>query len=403
MRDRFRLKGHMENYAAFTLDIGRMREKVAMLVSNAFRPDPRVHREARSLVGRGYDVTIIAWDRERKYQLSEVIDGIRIERIHVKSSYGKGMLQLFAMLFFWRKALFALMRNDMDIIHCHDFDTLPVGLLCKKLLGVKLVYDAHENYSVFLRATTPRLVSAIVAILERLSIRNVDSIITASTLVAKMLRQDSPCPVVTLGNWQPAGFPGLDEESLRRKRDNLPLRDKLIIIYIGGFGRYRVIVPLIDAVQRRGDAVALIAGDGPQRPEIERRCRDTENAVYLGWIDPADVPYYVSLSDVVYYALDHNAPATIYNAPNSLGYAVSMGKAVIASDAGDLGRIVREIDCGMLLENNTADEIEAAIQELQNVQFLERCKRNATRAGRQEYNWQAVEQQLLDLYDRLRS
>ena len=41
-----------------------MSHRVAMLLSNAFRPDPRVLKEARSLAQAGYDLTVIAWDRE---------------------------------------------------------------------------------------------------------------------------------------------------------------------------------------------------------------------------------------------------------------------------------------------------------------------------------------------------
>jgi hypothetical protein len=41
--------------------------RIVMLLSNAFLPDPRVLKEARSLTNAGYDVTVIAWDREGTY------------------------------------------------------------------------------------------------------------------------------------------------------------------------------------------------------------------------------------------------------------------------------------------------------------------------------------------------
>ena len=47
--------------------------QIRMLLSNAFRPDPRVLKEARSLAEAGYEVTVIAWDREGKYPAAELV------------------------------------------------------------------------------------------------------------------------------------------------------------------------------------------------------------------------------------------------------------------------------------------------------------------------------------------
>ncbi len=38
--------------------------KVVMTVSNPFKPDPRVYKEAKSLVKTGHKVIILAWVRE---------------------------------------------------------------------------------------------------------------------------------------------------------------------------------------------------------------------------------------------------------------------------------------------------------------------------------------------------
>lgn len=37
-----------------------------MLLSNGFSPDPRVYKEAVTLVKNGYEVIILAWDREKR-------------------------------------------------------------------------------------------------------------------------------------------------------------------------------------------------------------------------------------------------------------------------------------------------------------------------------------------------
>lgn len=46
-------------------------KKIVMLLSNGFRPDPRVYQEAVTLVKNGFKVTIYAWDRERNLERKE--------------------------------------------------------------------------------------------------------------------------------------------------------------------------------------------------------------------------------------------------------------------------------------------------------------------------------------------
>jgi hypothetical protein len=79
--------------------------KVTMLLSNPFRPDLRVQREAQSLFHLGYSVRIIAWDRMAELAAQQEDEGIEIKRIqHIRSVYYGGLRQLLVMPLFWRSA-----------------------------------------------------------------------------------------------------------------------------------------------------------------------------------------------------------------------------------------------------------------------------------------------------------
>ncbi|MGY8699406.1 MAG: hypothetical protein ACKVHC_06875, partial [Candidatus Poseidoniales archaeon] len=66
---------------------------IAMVVTNACSPDPRVLRHAAWLAHEGHDITIHAYDRQEQYPMSESHKGVRIMRYHLgKSPYG-GMLK----------------------------------------------------------------------------------------------------------------------------------------------------------------------------------------------------------------------------------------------------------------------------------------------------------------------
>src|SRR5215469_4561418 len=123
------------------------RPRVLMLLSNGFDPDPRVHNEARTLVENGYSVRIVAWDRDRARPEEELVDGIEVRRVYLKSTHGRGWTQmLFMPLVFLRMIRIAL-QGRFDIIHAHDFDTLPPALFLSWLRRTPVVYDAHEDYA----------------------------------------------------------------------------------------------------------------------------------------------------------------------------------------------------------------------------------------------------------------
>ena len=79
--------------------------KVCILRSNPVRPDSRVEKEAWSLKKAGYDVHILAWDRDTETkETNDVIKvgdlEIPITRLGFKASYGEGFKNLKAYLSF---------------------------------------------------------------------------------------------------------------------------------------------------------------------------------------------------------------------------------------------------------------------------------------------------------------
>jgi len=100
---------------------------VVMLLSNPFVSDPRVYSEVKALSQNGYDVAVITWDREYQYPSTEDRQGILVRRIHAAATFGRGLRQMGALLSFWQRAISMLIPENVDIVHCHDLDTLPVG------------------------------------------------------------------------------------------------------------------------------------------------------------------------------------------------------------------------------------------------------------------------------------
>ena len=116
-------------------------KKVIMLLSgpcdSILDPDPRVENEAESLAKASYNVRIFAWDRELKSKRIEKNKGFIVERIRIKSTFGKGSKQIFKFLKFNRKVFYC-----QTIISILAFTSkLPLPLLLLHLLFLESVFQ----------------------------------------------------------------------------------------------------------------------------------------------------------------------------------------------------------------------------------------------------------------------
>lgn len=378
--------------------------RVVMLLSNAYRPDPRVEREAKRLADADYEVTVICWDREGRYKRHERFRGYQIERIQsVSTSYGAGFLQIFRLPRFWLKAAKRAITYSPHVVHCHDLDTLPAGWWIKRQTNAKLIYDAHEDYPAMMSLYLAKPIVKALSRLEKRLVGRVDYTITASTLFAEKLSALGARPVLTIGNYQSLNrFDAVSPDDIRAARRRLGLGTKdLMISYIGGFSRNRLLLPLIQAAEKLPDVQILLWGDGHQRATVEDAATRVSNVRYQGWL-PADwVPVYMKMTDIVYYCIKPDYPGAVYNAPNTLSQAMAAGRPIIANNVGDLGRIVHQTGCGLLLPEVTADHIVGAVEKLRDETLRSRMGALGRSSAEAEYNWHSEGRKLEMVYETL--
>jgi len=160
--------------------------RIAMVVTNACSPDPRVLRHAAWLVREGHDVTVHAYDRQEQHPLSESHEGVRIMRYHLgKSPYGGMLKTAFGIRTFNQNVSRSLVANPPHLVYCHDADTLAIGCLLKKKYNTPLVFDMHDLQHTWIRMPAPH--SLVRKLLSRLMekrmlrrLKHVDSIVTSS-------------------------------------------------------------------------------------------------------------------------------------------------------------------------------------------------------------------------------
>jgi glycosyltransferase involved in cell wall biosynthesis len=290
-----------------------------------------------------------------------------------------------------------------DYIHCHDLDTLYVGYRLKKHLGCKLIFDAHEHYPAQMTLYLPGLFCYGLRCWQKWLLEATDAVITASTVLGDEIKRQSNKPVVTVGNYQPlASYEQVDATSVRKNRMELGLQEgRIAVAYIGGLTRNRVLKSLIRSAVYLPHVSYHVWGDGPQRPAVEAWCRSHENVFYHGWLASEKIPLYFKSMDIVFYALKPDYAGAKYNAPNTLTQAMAAARPLIANDIGDLGKIIKETGCGLLVEKCTPENIAHAINRLQNSALRNALGGKGLDAARNHYNADSAARALADLYRNL--
>jgi hypothetical protein len=135
-------------------------------------------------------------------------EAFSVQRVQeVRSSYGAGLAQALRLPRFWLHAWRRLNRLRPEVVHCHDFDTLPPGWLWAKLHRRPVIYDAHEYYTELQRPRLHGLAGKILLPLinaaEQALSRSAAAVVTVDERIARRYHNRR---IVIIGHYPPADF-----------------------------------------------------------------------------------------------------------------------------------------------------------------------------------------------------
>lgn len=376
---------------------------VAMLLSNPFRPDPRVLKEAVSLVQAGHDVTVICWDRASEMRPDErLVFGVRIIRVQdVPSSYGLGTRQLLRVPLFWLAILPILNHIQPEVVHCHDFDTLPVGLLWGRLHRRPVIYDAHEYYADLckprLRGAGGKLLYWLIHISERIGAYMASAVVTVDQSLGNIYGRLNQ-RVVILDHYP--------NRALAAKAATIFARSDLTLLYIGRLSEDRGLLIYVDILRRlreRGILACLrLAGDftpPEEEHKLYERWRAVEDFVdVVGWVPYGQVPALLRSADVGLVLLQPESRYKVALPVKILEY-MAVGLPIVASDFPPITAIIKEAQCGVVV--NPLDP-EAAVEHIaywcEHPNEAQAIGENGRQAVLETYHWEALVERLDRLY-----
>jgi len=348
---------------------------VAMIVSNRYDPDPRVAKEAHSLVDAGHRVTVIAFDRGRELA-GEEIDGrgVRIRRSRVAATpYGTTFRTAAGLALFKLQAGRMLLEDPPDAVHCHDQDTCSVGLWWKtvgaRMAGKRglFVFDAHDLYWTWVLMEDPgspwrRGVAKFLEGQCRLFANAADMVITVTDAACKregtaqVFREWGVEPVVIWNApYRPAEVP------------SLPKRPT--VGYLGKVREPEMFAWLAEAMARVAPTERpglLVAGDGVAREAVaamlERAARELDFPLEVkGAFSMEEMPSLMARTSCQF-CLYPTGRGNIDRAmPVKLLESVAYGRPVIGNARSLMGEWISDRGWGWVVEEGSVDGLAKAL------------------------------------------
>jgi len=376
-----------------------MSKKILMILSKSFITDPRVYREAKSLINAGFEVKVVVWDRKSEHIKNENFEGINLLRVH--NSFFMKLLPndlLRNPLWWWKaykKGLDAYKDGfEFDAVHCHDLDTLAAGILLKRKLGIKLVYDAHEIFGYMIAWDVPKIVMNLVFRLEKFFVKFVDEIITVTEPVKRYFNSVSNKSVTLVMNCK-----DIISESY------LPSNSKVFTLsYIGVIHKRRFFPDLIDLVGNIEKVKLLVAAKKENLKLfnlVKTKAESYDNIEFLGPIPQKDVLDTTLKSDAVICIVDGGHPSTKVGISTKVFEAMVTGRPVIIPKGVHSAEIVEKYNFGIVTEYDKKAISDAIIKLRDNPDLCKKLGKNGLETAKEKFNWSLQEKKLLKLYNHL--
>ncbi|MCK4395670.1 MAG: glycosyltransferase [Candidatus Marinimicrobia bacterium] len=374
---------------------------ILMLLDNAFISDNRVEREILTLVGSGYKVELICWDRDKKFDKTETKYDVklRITRIGPFAKRGKGVLYLLFKYLLLNIGLIRIgIRKEFDVIHSHNVGTILAGRIIKFIKKKPLIYDAHEvlgllNQRLFTGA------DKIIHNAERILAKTANVVVVPTPgMISLFKKRGYVNELLCLEN-----FPSKSDFTNQKRYINR--QNGIIVGRIGTINKVINTELMTKAIKRlrEQDYDLRLIFAGPIASNYDREflniISDNSDFVeYWGVIDSKGVPNVYKKIDISF-----NIPGAIedylYGYPSKLFEAMATGIPTVHSNIGESKSIIDKARCGLIIKDYSCESIINAFKSLLNdKEMIAIMGMNGYQAFLQEFNWGKVSKKLLDKY-----
>lgn len=369
------------------MDEGQTSSKKIVHISTVHsRHDPRIfYKQCRSLATHGYDVHFLTSDG-----LDARVDGVMSHKLNFSPNN-----RLDRFLQAPRKAFHQAKELQPDLIHIHDPELLPNGIMAARK-GIPVIYDVHEDNTTAIgqREYIPSFLSSLISIgidkMERVNHPNLHKVIAE-----KYYSERFPYALEVL---------------------NYPLKNEIqgdsattpepSLLYTGNSRLDRGALFHADLVNHQPEIdvtfVGRIADDA--RLEMMKIAGSNKDRLIIEGTDQF-LPYRKIIESYRRKKWLAGLAIFSYNAHyqkkqlTKIFEYMAAGIPVIYTDFPEWKKLFDPLNIGIAVNPNNLKEASEAIQRLKSdADFWEACSENGRRQVQEKFNWESQEERLLGMY-----
>lgn len=327
---------------------------------------------AEGLAHRGDTVTVVSADRERGEDRRERRNEVRVRRVRSLAPGGVGHLA--------PGVLRALWRIDPDVVHAHNYHSLPVATaalaLSLRQTEVPFVVTPHYHGG-SVAGIRDRLLSAYEPVGRR-ALRRADAVVAVSEWERRQLRDHFGVEARVIPN-------GLDVDRFRAAEP--ASRERPYLLTVGRLVEYKGVEHAIRALANPGlcEFDLIVAGAGPDRSRLARIARESgvdDRVTFAGYVDDE------RLAGLYAGATAHLSFSTFESYGMTVAEALAAGTPSVVREAGALVDWAARADCVGVVDP-TPGAVASAVDDVRRVE--------PTAEGL--LSWDDVVDDLSNLYD----
>lgn len=243
-----------------------------------------------------------------------------------------------APVFLWRA-----MRQRPDVIFCVEptLFAAPLALAVAKLAGIRTVMhvqDLEVDAAFAVGHLKGGVLRRLAEAFEGGMLRSFDTVVTISFKMRDKLRQKGVKPekMVVIRNW-------VDTNDIHPMMGPSPLRaeygiadDSFVVLYAGNVGVKQglgLIPDIAETLKAHRDITFVIAGEGPEKNDLQARCREMDNVRFLPLQPKERLCALLSMADL--HLLPQMKDIADLVLPSKLGGMLASGRAcAVMADPG---------------------------------------------------------------------
>ncbi len=182
-------------------------------------------------------------------------------------------------------------------------------------------------------------------------------------------------------------------------RKQLGIRENVKVAgFVGTFGQWHGVLELARAIVRFYDKYPndrvrfLLIGDGILLPEAKNIISNSpyeSNVIFTGLVCYDECPKYLAACDIFLSPHIQNPDGTeFFGSPTKLFEYMAIGRPIIASDVGQIGKILKHRESAYLVEQGNVEQLADAIHTITNdEQLASYLAENARKEVIEKYTW----------------